>query len=52
MYSIVMLSVIYAQCHKQAVHAECRYAECRRYDIRNNDTLAPELVTEHLQFIK
>ncbi len=24
-----MLSVIYAVCHIQALHAECRYAECR-----------------------
>ncbi len=24
-----MLSVIYAECHKQAQYAECHYAECR-----------------------
>ncbi len=24
-----MLSVINAQCHKQAYYAECRYAECQ-----------------------
>jgi hypothetical protein len=23
-----MLSVMHAQCHKQAVHAGCQYAEC------------------------
>jgi hypothetical protein len=27
--SIVMLGVIYAECHMQVFYAECRYAECR-----------------------
>jgi hypothetical protein len=26
---VVMLSVIYAECHIQPHYAECRYAECR-----------------------
>jgi len=25
----IMLSVVYAECHKKAQYAECRYAECR-----------------------
>jgi hypothetical protein len=29
MQSIVMLSVGYAQCHKQALYAEYNYAECQ-----------------------
>jgi hypothetical protein len=28
MRSVVMLSVIYAECRKQAHYAECHYAEC------------------------
>jgi hypothetical protein len=29
-----MLSVIYAECHSQALYAECRYAECRYAECR------------------
>ncbi len=29
-----MLSVIYAEHHKQALYAECRYAECRYAECR------------------
>jgi hypothetical protein len=29
MTSIVMLSVIYAECHNKVRIAECRYAKCR-----------------------
>ncbi len=29
-----MLSVNYAECHKQAHYAECRYAECRYAECR------------------
>jgi hypothetical protein len=29
-----MLSVNYAECHKQALYAECRYAECRCAECR------------------
>ena len=30
-----MLSVIYAERHKQAIYAECRYAECRYAECRS-----------------
>jgi hypothetical protein len=26
--SVSMLNVIFAECHKKALHAECHYAEC------------------------
>ncbi len=29
-----MLSVNYAECHKQAHYVECRYAECRYTECR------------------
>ncbi len=29
-----MLSVIYAECHIQALYAECRYAQCRYAECR------------------
>jgi hypothetical protein len=29
MHSVVMMSVIYGECRKQAHYAECHYAECR-----------------------
>jgi hypothetical protein len=29
-YSVVMLSVIYAECRKEAHYAQCHYAECRK----------------------
>jgi hypothetical protein len=32
-----MLSVIYAECRKQAHYAECRYAECRYAECRYAD---------------
>ncbi len=30
----VMLNVIYAECHTQALYAECRYAECRSASLK------------------
>jgi hypothetical protein len=29
-----MLSVVYADCHKQTNYAECRYAECHYAECR------------------
>ncbi len=29
-----MLSVIYAECHMEAIYTECRYAECRYAECR------------------
>ncbi len=36
-----MLSVIYAECHKQAVSAECRYAEWRFDEFRGAIPFTP-----------
>ncbi len=38
-----MLSVIYAECHVQAVYAECRYAECRYAECRNAECRSANL---------
>jgi hypothetical protein len=47
-----MLSVIYAECHLQALNAECGYAECRYAECRSARErplkklgLAPALIT-------
>ncbi len=34
MLSVIILSVILAQCRKKAHYAECRYAECRYAECR------------------
>jgi hypothetical protein len=34
MLNVVMLNVIYAECHKKALYAECGYAECRYAECR------------------
>jgi hypothetical protein len=45
-----MLSVIYAECHIQALYFECRYAECQYAECRGALTLvtSPAALTQGL----
>jgi hypothetical protein len=46
-----MLSVIYAECHIQAIYAECHYAECRYAECRGTVYLSKRLTLLNVLFL-